>query len=534
MGIEDLGDRSSTTEAQSSSPMDQDQGQGQPPSAPPSRPQAFRRPHHKSRLGCVQCKQRKIKASKNPVTNKPYAHPPIFIFRAPWSSGVTCSCFLMSSLIHCDENKPSCDKCTRYNTPCSFVGLQPSKPALEVQANSSPKLAQRPKVTNGTSHTTPYPSPSVSQGPSNLSLLAGAPEAFTLMDLELLHHYTISTCFTISDLRCWQTAVPSIAVSYPFLMHCILATAARHLAYLRPTQPDAYIAASDKHHHLGLSGYREALTEITQENCHACAAYTLMLNVYAWTSFHGSGSFFLPDLDSDSAPNKVELITILRGGNAVMSVARQWVLVGPLSAIYVPWVNWEKDPNISRLPSVQSLLSRTDDSPILPHEDDARLERLAALWAAPSSDLPSPPASHGGAPSGPAPLTPEARQVLFEVLFHLRRIFVISVADNGIEAQAATLSWSIIVSDAYIGAVQQRSPPALVLLAHYCILLKRSGERWWIEGKAEELLGKIKRILEANGEGWMQWIEWPMREVGVARVKGSVSSQSSTVAGTPV
>lgn len=317
-------------------------------------------------------------------------------------------------------------------------------------------------------------------------------------------------------------------------MHCVLATAARHLAYLRPAQRDPYVAASDKHHHLGLTGYREALTEITQENCHACAAYTLMLNVYAWTSFHGSGSFFLPDLDSDSSPNKVELITILRGGNAVMSVARPWVVVGPLAAVYRPWIGWEKDPNISRLPSVQSLLSRTDDSPILPHEDDARLERLAALWTAPASNLPSPPASHGGVSSAPGQMTPEAQQVLSEVLFFLRRIFVISVADNGIEAQAATLSWSIIVSDAYIAAVQQRSPAALVLLAHYCILLKRSGERWWIEGKAEELLGKIRRILEASGEGWMQWIEWPMREIGEGRVKGSVSSQSSTVAGTPI
>lgn len=317
-------------------------------------------------------------------------------------------------------------------------------------------------------------------------------------------------------------------------MHAILATAARHLAYLRPRQSDPYIAAADKHHHLGLTGFREALAEITQKNCHACAAYTLTLNVYAWASFHATGSFFLPDLDNDSSSNQVELITILRGGNAVMSAAHHWVLVGPLSAVYVPWLNWEKDPKISRLPSVQSLLSRADDPPILPHEDDARLERLAALWAVPSSDLPSPPNSHGGLKSGPALLTPEMRQVLFEALAILRRVFLITIADNGIEAQAATLSWSIIVSDAYIAAVRQRSPAALVLLAHYCILLKRSEELWWIEGKAEELLRKIKRILEASGEGWMQWIEWPMREVGVGGVKGSLSSQSSTVAGTPM
>ena len=36
-----------------------------PDTVPPAaqRPQAFRRPHHKSRLGCVQCKQRKIKVN---------------------------------------------------------------------------------------------------------------------------------------------------------------------------------------------------------------------------------------------------------------------------------------------------------------------------------------------------------------------------------------------------------------------------------------------------------------------------------------
>jgi hypothetical protein len=95
------------------------------------------------------------------------------------------------------------------------------------------------------------------------------------------------------------------------------------------------------------------------------------------------------------------------------------------------------------------------------------------------------------------------------------------------------LSWPITIPEAYIEMVQQRNPAALVLLAHFCILLKRCGARWWIEGKAEELLAKITRVLE-GADGWLQWIEWPMREVGEAKLRESVSSQASTAAGTPV
>jgi hypothetical protein len=330
-------------------------------------------------------------------------------------------------------------------------------------------------------------------------------------------------------------------------MHGILAIGARHLAYLRPATRTPYITASDAHHHLALTGYRAALTAITQANCHACAAFSLLLNVYAWASPDRPGNLFLADLDGPAPPDSVELITILRGGNAVMRAAKHWVVEGPLGPLYRPWFGWNKDPEFSRLPTVQSLLSRPDDSPVLPHEDDARLERLAVLWAAPSP----PPQEQ----TFPPALAPAARAVLDHTLFLLRRVFVVTVADNGIEPQAATLSWPIVIPDAYIEMVRQRNPQALVLLAHYCLLLKRVDERWWIEGKAEELLGKIARVLVASEQGaeWERWIEWPVREVGVVRrrsgsgrawgsmdgsvsesVVGSVCSQATTATGTPV
>jgi hypothetical protein len=122
-----------------------------------------------------------------------------------------------------------------------------------------------------------------------------------------------------------------------------------------------------------------------------------------------------------------------------------------------------------------------------------------------------------------------ARNVLAETLKLLRRVFVVSVVDNGIEAHMATLCWVIVVPFGFIEMVRQHDPFSLVLLAHYTVLLKRVGERrWWMEGKAEALLQRIVRCLGGLSKdqlergvadigelaGWRAWIEWPLQEVG--------------------
>lgn len=247
--------------------------------------------------------------------------------------------------------------------------------------------------------------------------------------------------------------------------------------------------------------------------------------------------------------NEVELIAVLRGGNSVMAQAKHWVVEGPLAPLYRPWFGFNKDPDgFTRLPSVQSLLGRSEDGdrlqqPILPHEDDARLEQLARLWSPRAHSQtphgypsPVPHTTHGGpspiSPTShaspysqpphynfPPELTDSARGVLDHTLHMLRRVFVVVTTNEIIEPQAATLSWPIIIPDVYIQMISQRNPHALVLLAHYTVLLKRNEERWWIKDKAEELLQKIVLELQRlpDGPQWMEWIQWPLGEVGQRR-----------------
>lgn len=202
-----------------------------PDTAPPpaQRPQAFRRPHHKSRLGCVQCKQRKIK-----VNTSLYCQLDIAVKSLLCQVLYTRSCdavafyhvnlvFPLSLLqmcerilslfcknhdesnhlpddsqltpLQCDENKPSCDKCTRYNTPCSFLTLQPSRPSLD-QPKSSTQFNSSFPSSQSSSRTSPYPPTSV------IPQYPKEHPQFSMMDLEFLHHCTHSTPLLLPVILC--------------------------------------------------------------------------------------------------------------------------------------------------------------------------------------------------------------------------------------------------------------------------------------------------------------------------------------------
>jgi hypothetical protein len=59
--------------------------------------------------------------------------------------------------------------------------------------------------------------------------------------------------------------------------------------------------------------------------------------------------------------------------------------------------------------------------------------------------------------------------------------------------------------------VEERCPQALVIVAVYCVLLKRTGQVWWINGKAEDLLRVVKS--ELVGQEWDEWLAWPVEVV---------------------
>jgi hypothetical protein len=65
--------------------------------------------------------------------------------------------------------------------------------------------------------------------------------------------------------------------------------------------------------------------------------------------------------------------------------------------------------------------------------------------------------------------------------------------------------------------IAARRPEALILLAHYCLLLNKVDNVWWLRGISRHLLKSIHATI---GEEWEGWIAWPLQELVLTEFRG--------------
>lgn len=103
-------------------------------------------------------------------------------------------------------------------------------------------------------------------------------------DLELMHHYCISTCESLAfreDLRyVWRVAFPQEGYRHPFVMHGLLSLAALHKAYLFPSRRQEYLTLAASHHALGLERFRALLSDIGDSNWKAMLCYASIVVIH--------------------------------------------------------------------------------------------------------------------------------------------------------------------------------------------------------------------------------------------------------------
>jgi hypothetical protein len=96
----------------------------------------------------------------------------------------------------------------------------------------------------------------------------------------------------------------------------------------------------------------------------------------------------------------------------------------------------------------------------------------------------------------------------------LARIFsCVHSLDEKITTLDVVSFWPIQNSVEYVELLSNWHPGALILLAHYCIVLHRVGTRsWYLGGRAASVLSTIVQRLDLT---WHRYIEWPLSEVGL-------------------
>ncbi|KAK7209393.1 hypothetical protein V2G26_016571 [Clonostachys chloroleuca] len=261
-----------------------------------------RKVHIKSRLGCFECKRRRVK---------------------------------------CNEGKPSCGNCVRRLTNCIYPSRERQSYALP--ATSSPSLSddgRRSEQASSPSYSTPFLT-----SPEAYTL---CPEQFCLEDLALLHHWTTTTSRTIYQApkydHLWGIICPQVGLQHVFLLQTIFSITSLHLAETNPEHESHHLVTAIRDHGKGLQGFNEALSSANASNGEALFLFSV-LNIFYTFAINKK-----PLPDADTARRRAiilgaEWIPMVRGVGSVLGTVFQHIQFGRLEKLFKV-NNWDSiDPD---------------------------------------------------------------------------------------------------------------------------------------------------------------------------------------------
>lgn len=71
-------------------------------------------------------------------------------------------------------------------------------------------------------------------------------------------------------------------------------------------------------------------------------------------------------------------------------------------------------------------------------------------------------------------------------------------------------TWPLLISKGYLELLGQRRPEALIIFAHYAVIL-HYGRHMWLVGQAGHHI--ISLITKALGPEWQPWLVWPNKAI---------------------
>ncbi|KAJ5584738.1 uncharacterized protein N7459_004538 [Penicillium hispanicum] len=346
----------------------------------------------------------------------------------------------------------------------------------------------RPASISNAASITSKPPPSAMTGLVNqstqskdLSSQAGLPsvmeESPHLQDLELMMFWCTTTYRSMardSVGECiWQTTIPQLSLRFPSLRHGLLALSALQLAGTSPTPERRwrYLVSARENQALALAGVRLDVTEdLTTAECNAHFALCCVLLVFSF-------AYCLIDDDDDEEEERpdvldefVEVFELTRWILSAMTLTVDRVAAGDLHTLIHSRQPRPTMPDMSRL----VVLS-------LRRQNEVEAERNPA----------------------------HEKGVYTQAIEHLTTS--LEQLMNGGEPKDFAFCWAFRIPVRFQDLVRDRQPFALVVLAHYAVILHHLRNSWWMGDWGTRILQEIGDYLEPQ---WRELIGWPIDATG--------------------
>jgi hypothetical protein len=299
-----------------------------------------------------------------------------------------------------------------------------------------------------------------------------ASEGLDVSDSSLLHHYTISTAYTLAVVPGLHTfmrvSLPQLAFSNRFLLHGALAIAALHLSRFKKDALEVNFYTTKALHHYGIALQKATLIvkEVDAESGPALYLFSMLCFTFTLGVGPKPGDFILFGKDGIS-----DWFAQLRGIASLLETKPEIFHHNALSPLFEISIRNMAHTNsgVDHLPELREQISRVG-----PPESELKIYLTALDQLSERFD---------------ATAASRASQIFPQ------QVFV----------------WLYQLEDGYVRLLQEQKPIALVILSYFCILLDSVRSYWWNRGWMEHLLSEIHSLLNQEYQIWMQR---PMEETG--------------------
>lgn len=319
-----------------------------------------------------------------------------------------------------------------------------------------------------------------------------SPAPFDIQTTELLYHYTTYLYTDLADSRppsVWRETIPRMGFEYPFLLSGIQAISALHLSTVQPHRKQTLQASAVALATSALPSFRASMNHPTPSSIHAIFAFagSLVFYIMASPDFQHGGRKVdrcrLPSREDDQP----HWFQTMRGLMVILLSNYDEIIKGPLSPLVV-----------------EATLHKIDQKDPPGKTYDEELAKLEALFPLSPSFSPN---SHA-APTYSLSNEKRKDEICMEALAKLRRVSALAHSKaKTLHIKTSIHMWAGSVSQEYVELLYAKDPRALVLLAHYCVLLKKNDKIWYLRGLGPGLLENIRLAL---GEEWQPWIQWAL------------------------
>ncbi|EXJ61251.1 uncharacterized protein A1O5_12043 [Cladophialophora psammophila CBS 110553] len=285
----------------------------------------------------------------------------------------------------------------------------------------------------------------------------------------LLSNFVSTTSTTLawfSETRwTWEIEVPLHAENNAFLRHALLATSALHICFLQPPNRSEYHLAAWQNHREATVQFRSNVAEITQDNCIAVLAFSLLISVFQLGAVRASADRTL----EEALGQLVHALSALRGA---------WSLIGQLH------------PHLAQSRVSNLFLQRRHFQPTpLDSSHQQAIERLETLNSRSNAPL----------------QTWVARA---EAIRFLHSWFAITSGSPS--TWLHLVYWPSSIPAEYMSLLKQYDPVSLVIFCHWSAGIGCRSQKWFLAEWAQQTIDLVARLL---GPEWHPALEWPMKEM---------------------